>query len=57
MLLELWQRAKMLGDLPTARELLARLEQLAKRPRPDPTRGVPPGEGDRDDADEMISGR
>ena len=51
MLLELWQRAMMIGDLPAARDLLARLEQLAMRPRPDPTRGVPPGEGDRDDAD------
>ena len=46
-LLALWRRAKMLGDLPAARAWLAELEQLAERPRP--RRG---GEGDRDDTDE-----
>jgi hypothetical protein len=44
-LIALWQRAKMLGDLPTARALLAELERLAERPKP--RRG---GERDRFDS-------
>lgn len=55
-LIALWKCARMRGDLPTARALLSELERLAERPKPDPTRGVPPagGEGDRDDADVIL---
>ena len=46
-LFALWRRARMSGDLPTARALLAELESLAERPRKSGQ-----AEGDRDDADE-----
>lgn len=49
-LLALWRRARMSGDLPTARALLAELERLAQRPPRSAARAG--GGGGRDDTDE-----